>query len=369
MTMRVELELKHVQHWIDHLGRKRFRFRRRGYPRIELPVNGDPNSPEFQAAYHAALRGEKTNAALASVAARGGSGTVNAAITAYLASTTFNDDYSPSTRSARRPMLNSVSRLVGTLPLAKMDRGWLERWLETAPSKIVKSTRLMAIRPFLRWAIGVGLITVDPTVGIKVKVTASNGHATWTDEQIEQYRARHPIGTRARLGLELLLAVAARRGDGISLGRQHLKDGVLTFTQEKNRRRKPVTVEAPVSPELQAALSACPSPPEALTFLTNEWGRPFGVKAFNAQFRKWCDEAGLPQSCKPHGLRKAACRIMAESDCTVHEIKSVSGHRTLKEVERYTAAVDNKRLAIRARAKVAAATNVVPLTVVAGARP
>jgi hypothetical protein len=34
-------------------------------------VNGDPASPEFQAAYHAALRGEKQEHALAMVAARG----------------------------------------------------------------------------------------------------------------------------------------------------------------------------------------------------------------------------------------------------------------------------------------------------------
>jgi integrase len=126
-----------------------------------------------------------------------------------------------------------------------------------------------------------------------------------------------------------------------------------------------VTVEAPVPAELAAAIDACPSPPESLTFLTNEWGRPFGAKAFNAWFRKQMDAAGLPKTCKPHGLRKASCRIMAESDCTVHEIKSVSGHRTLREVERYTAAVDNKRLAIRARAKVAAANNVVPLAIAA----
>jgi site-specific recombinase XerD len=364
--MRVELELQHIQHWVDHLGRKRYRFRRRGYPRVELPVNSDPNSPEFQAAYHAAMRGEKLADALSAVAARGGSGTVNNAITQYLASTTFNDDYVESTKSLRRPMLNSVSRLVGTLPLAKMDRDWIERWLETAPTRGVKRTRLLTLKPFLQWAVSMRLIAADPSAGITVKVKESSGHATWSDEQIAQYRAHHVLGTKARLAIELLLAVAARRGDGIALGRRHLKGGCLVFTQEKNRRRKPVTVEAPVPAELMAAIEACLSPPEALTFLTNEWGRPFGKKAFNAQFRKWCDEAGLPQSCKPHGLRKAACRIMAESDCTVHEIKSVSGHRTLREVERYTAAVDNKRLAIRARAKVAAANNVVPLAVVAG---
>jgi hypothetical protein len=55
---------------------------------------------------------------------------------------------------------------------------------------------------------------------------------------------------------------------------------------------------------------------------------------------------------------------MAESDCTAHEIMSVSGHHTLREVERYTKAADRKRLAARAQAKVAAANNVVPLAVV-----
>ena len=183
---------------------------------------------------------------------------------------------------------------------------------------------------------------------------------------VAQYRTHHALGSQARIGIELLLAMAARRGDAIALGRQHLKDGILTFTQEKNRKRKPVTVEVPVPAELMAAIEACPAPETALTFLVNEFGRPYSKRAFNTQFREWCDEAGLPTSCRPHGLRKAACRIMAESDCTVHEIKSISGHRTLREVERYTAAVDNKRLAIRARAKVAAANNVVPLAVVAG---
>jgi hypothetical protein len=40
--------------------------------RVELPVNSDPSSPEFQAAYHAALRGEQPGQALATIAACGG---------------------------------------------------------------------------------------------------------------------------------------------------------------------------------------------------------------------------------------------------------------------------------------------------------
>jgi integrase len=248
-----------------------------------------------------------------------------------------------------------------------MDRKYIERWLETAPTMGAKRTRLLALKPFFKWACeAVHLIEANPIEGIKVKVTETDGHPTWTAEQIEQFRAHYPIGTKARLALELLIHFATRRGDGIALGRQHVKDGWLVYTQEKNRKRKPVAVETPMPEVVRAAIEACPSPPDSLTFLTNDWGRPFGKRAFNTQFRKWCDEAGLPQSCKPHGLRKGGSKLMADSGCTPHEIMAVTGHQTLKEVKRYTEAYDRKQAAARAQAKVAAVKdNVVPLTVAA----
>ena len=55
--------------------------------------------------------------------------------------------------------------------------------------------------------------------------------------------------------------------------------------------------------------------------------------------------------CTIHGLRKAACRRLAEAGCTVHEIAAISGHATLKEVERYTKAADQARLAQAAMAR------------------
>jgi len=44
-------------------------------------------------------------------------------------------------------------------------------------------------------------------------------------------------------------------------------------------------------------------------------------------------------------------RRLAESGKTTKQIASVSGHKTLKEVERYTAAADQARLARAAMAK------------------
>jgi hypothetical protein len=48
--------------------------------------------------------------------------------------------------------------------------------------------------------------------------------------------------------------------------------------------------------------------------------------------------------CVPHGLRKAVQRRLAERGSSTKEIVAVSEHKTLREVERYTAAADQRRL-------------------------
>ena len=123
------------------------------------------------------------------------------------------------------------------------------------------------------------------------------------------------------------------------MGRQHIRDGVLMVKQQKTG--KPLAI--PVHPHLQAVLDATPS--EHLTFLVTPTGKPYSGNHFTESFREWCDAAGLPQCCKPHGLRKAACRRLAEAGCSANEIMAISGHATMKELIRYTAAADQARLA------------------------
>jgi integrase len=101
---------------------------------------------------------------------------------------------------------------------------------------------------------------------------------------------------------------------------------------------------------LQAVLDVTPS--EHLTFLVTATGKPYGGNHFSETFREWCDAAGLPKRCKVHGLRKAACRRLAEAGCSGNEIMAISGHVTMKELVRYTKAADQARLARNALAKV-----------------
>jgi integrase len=49
-----------------------------------------------------------------------------------------------------------------------------------------------------------------------------------------------------------------------------------------------------------------------------------------------------------HGLRKSAPIRLANAGCTAHEIAAITGHRSLREVEHYTRAADQERLARQA---------------------
>src|SRR5262245_47121180 len=89
---------------------------------------------------------------------------------------------------------------------------------------------------------------------------------TWGDEQIALYRERHANGTMARLALELMLNIAARRHDAHLIGRQHLRDAKLSWRPNKTSRTTGKLLTIRVLPELQAALDAMP-PSNALTFL------------------------------------------------------------------------------------------------------
>ena len=50
-------------------------------------------------------------------------------------------------------------------------------------------------------------------------------------------------------------------------------------------------------------------------------------------------------------------RVMAENGFTAHQIAAWSGHKTLKEIERYTKAADQKKLARSGVKKLLGVTN------------
>jgi integrase len=342
MTMGTPLRLRFVQAWVDKDGRAHHYFRRAGYPRI--PLRGLPGSPEFNRAYEAALANGREPIG----AARTKPGSVNAAVTSYYTSPEFKRRLAPSSQEVRRAVLERFRREHGDHLIRSMPTKFLRALVDSMEVTAAKNW-LTAIRALAQHCIKLELIDNDPTLGIKLRRMSGDGHHTWTEEELAQFEAAHPIGSRERLAFALGLHTGQRRGDVIRMGRQHVRGDLLHVRQRKTG----AVLAIPIHPELAAVLATVPA--DRLTFLQTLRGTPFTDHAFSDWFGKACDTAGLSSACTFHGLRKAACRRLAEAGCTVHEIAAISGHASLHEVERYTKAADQMKLARAAMARTKAA--------------
>lgn len=165
------------------------------------------------------------------------------------------------------------------------------------------------------------------------------GFHTWTEAEIAQYKKRHPLGTKARLAIEIILWTWQRRGDARLFGPKHIIRGKINFTASKNQ----ANLWLPIPPDLDRAIKAMPSV-GIQTYLVTEYGKPFSAEGFGNKMRQWCDEADLPH-CSAHGLRKAAATRAAQSEATQQGLKAVGGWRGDEEVTTYTAAVEQEALA------------------------
>lgn len=340
----------YVHAFTDRHGKSRYYLRRPGFKRIPLP--GLPWSPEFMAAHSGGMAGDIAGGQLAPGENRTRPGTISALIVAYFNSAQFKS-LSRSTQTTYRGIVERFRIDHGDKRVALLERDHIAKMLrQKVGTPAAANNWLRMVRMLMQFAVTEGMRRDDPTLGVKGIKSKSEGFHTWTEDEICAFEAHHAIGTRARLALALLLFTAQRRGDVVRMGRQHIRNGVLSIRQQKTG----TLVEIPVHVELAKIIEATPA--ENLTFLVTEYGKPFSPAGFGNLFRDWCRSAGLLEHCSAHGLRKAASRRLAEAGCTAHEIMAITGHLTLKEVTRYTAAVDRKRLAVTAMQKTATRTSV-----------
>lgn len=326
-----KLDLPYLDCFRDRHGHMRYYVRRFGK---RTPLPGKPGSAEFSAAYAAAIAGQTPAQKAATVAP----GSIAGAVAGYLASAKFAS-LAKDTQRARRRILEKLREKHGTKGVATLQRHQVEHMLAAkATTPEAARNLLKALRGLFAWCVLAGLRRDDPTAGLKAPRKKSQGFHTWTEDEVERFRARHPLGTRARLALELAACTGQRRGDLIRMGRQHVRHGVLSIRQSKTG----VLVEIPVLPELQAAIDAMP-PSGSLTFLHTHTGEAFSPAGFTNWFREVCREAGCAGSV--HGLRKYAATRHADNGATAHELMAWFGWETLSEAERYTRAANRKLLA------------------------
>jgi integrase len=164
------------------------------------------------------------------------------------------------------------------------------------------------------------------------------GYHIWTLGEIAQFQKRHPLGTKARLAMEIAFWTGLRRGDVAKLGPANIASGRVSAVAGKTDK----SMDMILAPDLQAAIEAGPVGKD--TFLVTSQDKPFSDAGLGNWFRDRCDEAGLAH-CSLHGLRKALATIAADEGATQQQIKALGQWSSDAQAATYTAGADQKRLA------------------------
>lgn len=262
----------------DRHGNIRYYVRRPGVPKIR--IRAEPGTSEFSSAYDAALKGQTKKPAKPAAAQPG---SFRKACTAYYASPSYNR-LDISTRNWQRRALDGVSAEHGDKPVAAMQARHVRKLRDAkGATPGAANTLLKALRALFGWAVEADLCETDPTRDVKRIRYVTKGHHSWTLNEVERFETRHPLGSKARLAMALMLYTTGRREDAVRLGPEHCANGRVRFTQAKNEHRKPVEIDIPMHPDLGTVIAA--SPTGANTFLVTEYGQPFSAAGFGNRFR------------------------------------------------------------------------------------
>jgi len=290
-------------------------------------------TPEFEAEYHAALRGEITSKTKGATA-----GTLRWLWERYCDSSAWTS-LSPATRRQRENIMKHVFAGAADAPVSAIDRKAIldgrERRQKT-PSQA--NNFLNTMRGLFDWAVEAELVKTNPVEAVKnLKRPKTAGFRVWTEEEIERFEAYWPLGTWERLAFAILLYTGFRRGDAARFGRQHIRDGVITFIAEKTGTKLTLPVFKPLAEAIAAHKL------KGLTFVAQESGEPMTKESFGNWFREACDKADCPGSA--HGLRKAAATRAALNGATVAQLKAFFGWTDDAMPSLYTKSADLVKLA------------------------
>ncbi|MGN7999753.1 tyrosine-type recombinase/integrase [Sphingomonas sp. 22176] len=335
---------KNVTISADRHGKLRARFRKTGFAPVYMKTL--PDQPGFDAEYKALLAGAPQSDT------RHSPGSVNDLVTRYYRSADFAAKGTDVTRARRRGIIESFREEFGKDRITDFRFDHIEAVLMRRTEKrVLKNGRTVGgqvaavnlrkqLMRLFAYAKKLGWIETNPVADAdKVGKDRIEGFYTWTEEDIAAYQAKHKLGTKARLALEIILWTGQRRSDARLFGPRHIVNGRIQFRSTKTN----VDLGMPLAADLRRAIDAMPSI-GINTFLVTEHGKPFTKDGFGNKFRDWCDDAGLPQ-CTAHGLRKAIARRMAESRLTDEQMMAVGGWKTASQVRTYTEAANQQALA------------------------
>jgi hypothetical protein len=345
----------HAGSYLDRHKKRRWRFRRAGKT-TQLP--GQPGSPEFEAAYTAALEGRPIQRA--QIHRLPTAAVPKSLRSAWRILTTDDPDWKALDRDTQHKQTLIAERFLraevvdgepltfGEVPVIHLQRKHIKALLAQRHDTPHAAAHLLRIiRKLTAVALDNDWIEYDPTYRIKLR-PGYKGWKAWPEASRLAFERRWPIGTTPRLVYALALYFGHRRTDVARVKWSDLEVAGANVIQKKTGK----ALWIPILPELQAVLEGTERRGDHVVL--TQYGRPFSVKALGMRMQEWTEKAELAPGHTLHGLRKTLGKLLAESGATTRQIMALLGHDDINHAEFYTREAEQRRLASDGMRKLAA---------------
>ena len=171
----------------------------------------------------------------------------------------------------------------------------------------------------------------SPTRTIKPFKTGE--HSAWPADVLQAgLQADHD---RTRLAIHLLYYTGARIGDVVQFRWNNIRDGILSYRQQKTGK----DMDVPLHRDLVKELARTPK--RGLTIIVNHEGAPMTDQVIRRELKRFAAKHGA--ELVPHGLRKNAVNALLEAGCTEYEVQAITG-QSLPMIAHYAREVNRRKL-------------------------
>jgi len=308
--------------------------------RVKLP--SDPQSPEFWAVL-AQLQGAPTEPVIV---------TMNVVFDKYMQWLRTRTDVSGETKRKYERQIDVARRGLGHMRPETVRPSDIRRLLDQFADVPGTGNNLLGtLRALSSWGLERGHFDHSITEAVK-PYKSDGGHRPWTSAQ--QAAAERHLTDMVRRAYFLARYTGQRGSDVVRLGPHMIDDGGFRIVQQKTQRE----VWCPIDPELAAEMATWGT--ELVTgrqkgwnawhvagqryigpYLHQHWGKVYGRKLLDSQFRQ--QSQGIPELAGAtfHGLRGTRVVELRQRGATTTQIQDQVG-MSLPMIERYCRFADKK---------------------------
>ncbi len=201
--------------------------------------------------------------------------------------------------------------------------------------------RLSALRSFLDWLVGQGVISANPAKGIRTPRSGRHLPKNIDVDEMNQLLnidLNDPLAVRDRAMLEVMYGAGLRLAELVGLDCRHvdLAGGEIWVLGKGSKERKlPIGRTAVTWLEHWLALRDLFAPQDDAMFLSNQ-GKRISARNVQKRFAEWGVKQGVNSHIHPHKLRHSFATHMLESSGDLRAVQELLGHANLTTTQIYT---------------------------------